>query len=432
MTETIETTHLQRLIHLRYAVITAQLVTVLGAYFGLGVALPITPMLGLILALGAFNAATQLHLRRGHPVTQRKFATQIIVDIVQITLLLSLSGGYANPFIFMLLPPLAIAAAALSGWYTIWIAVGAVLCYSVLLMLHIPLPALEGLAFASSVTLWHTGMWICFVVAAGIITFFVLRTRLTLREKDRALAEARERALRNEHLAVVGSLAAGTAHELGTPLATMAFLTEEMQADANASHLHDQLSILRRQVLRCRDAIDQLAASAGDLRASAGHAGELREWLVELTEHWRKTHPEVRIILRIEDQVPSVRLLLDRALGQAVSSLISNAVRVSSETEIIGRWDYSELVLEVLDRGPGIPKELTPVIGREPLGQRWSVNGMGLGLYLATGTVERFGGRLDLLPREGGGTRARLALPLDQLRIDGATDEQQGIPASAG
>ncbi|MDN3519086.1 ATP-binding protein [Aquisalimonas lutea] len=432
MTDIIETTHLRRLIRLRYLVIAGQLVTVLGVHVGLELALPITPMLALIAALAAFNIATQWRLGSGRPVTQREFAAQLIIDIAQLSLLLYLSGGYANPFIFMLLPPLAIAAAALSGWHTGWVVAGAAVCYSVLLMFHVPLPALEALPVASPVVLRQTGMWVCFMVAASVIVFFVLRTRQTLREKDQALAEARDRALRNEHLAVVGSLAAGTAHELGTPLATMSFLTEEMHADVDTPHLRDQLSTLRRQVLRCRDAIDQLAASAGELRASAGYSGDLEDWIVRLVGRWRRESPQTHIALHIDDHAPAVRLLLDRALEQAVSSLISNAVRVSTEVEIVARWDHSELVLDVLDRGPGVPSELASIIGRQPLGQREGVHGMGLGLYLATGTIERLGGRLELSPREGGGTRAHLLFPMSRLKFDDGIAEQQGISASAG
>ncbi len=232
MTVAIDNTHLQRLIRLRYMMVAGQLVTILIAEFGLGLALPLPPMLGLTLALALFNAATHLRLRHGGPVSQREFTAQLMVDVAQLGLLLYLSGGYANPFIYMLLPPLAIAAAAVSGLYTAIVAAAAIVCYSALLVVYVPLPEPDRLALITPEILRQTGMWLCFVVAAGVIAFFVLHTRLTLGTKDQVIAEARERAMRNEHLAVVGGLAAGTAHELGTPLATITFLAEELRADA--------------------------------------------------------------------------------------------------------------------------------------------------------------------------------------------------------
>ncbi len=133
MSERVEAVHLRRLVRLRYFVLGGQLTAVLGSRFGLDVALPLTPMLVLIAALAVLNVLTQLRLHADGAVRPNELAFQLLADIVQLTLLLYLGGGFANPFIFMLLPPLAIAAAGLSPWQIGWGAGLAVLCYSLLL-----------------------------------------------------------------------------------------------------------------------------------------------------------------------------------------------------------------------------------------------------------------------------------------------------------
>lgn len=418
MSERIETIHLRRLVWLRYGVLAGELAAVLGARFALGAALPLAPMLALIAALFALNLWTHRRLHRPEPVRPAELAWQLGADVLQLTALLYLSGGFANPFIFMLLPPLAIAAAALTPGYIGWIAAVTVLCYSLLLVAYQPLPVLERLGFLTPTVLRQTGMWVCFVVSAAMIVVFVLRTRITLRQKERELAAAREQALRNEHLAQLGSLAAGTAHELGTPLATLAFLADELEAQAAHADQRAQLQMLREQVRRCRRAIDELARSAGELRASTGRAVSVGEWLAGAVQRWRDRHPEVTFTLDADPALGERRLLLDRALDQALASLAANAARESATVAVTARGDGDRLVLEVADRGPGVPGHLRGRAGREPLGGLADVAGLGLGLYLATSTVERLGGTLTLAPREGGGTCARIALPLERLALD--------------
>lgn len=426
MSERVEAVHLRRLVRLRYLVLGGQLAAVLGSRFGLDVGLPLAPMLALIAALAVLNVLTQLRLRSSRAVRPNELAFQLLADIVQLTSLLYLSGGFANPFIFMLLPPLAIAAAALSPWQIGWVAGLAVICYSLLLFAYVPMPMLDRLAFLTPTVLRQTGMWVCFVVSAAMIVVFVVRTRGTLRQKDRELALAREQAMRNDHLAALGSLAAGTAHELGTPLATMSFIAEELEHDAVEPDQRDQLRLLREQVRRCRDAIDELAQAAGEIRASAGRPEYMDEWLAGIAARWRERHPDSTITLASDAQAHRLRLLADRALEQAVSCLISNAVRASRDVGITAAWDSRELVLDVLDRGPGIPRNLRGMIGHEPVSQKPGVQGLGLGLYLATGTIQRLGGTLELSDREGGGTRARMTLPLNTLLVNDGDDREHG------
>lgn len=432
MSESVERIHLRRLIRLRYLMAGGQLAAVLGARYGLGVALPAAPMLVLIGTLAALNVFTQRRLASARPVSYAELGLQLAADIGQLSLLLYLSGGYANPFVFMLLPMLAIAAAALPTWLAAGVAAGTVLCYSLLLVLYVPLPALAHLWLFTPALLQQLGMSVCFVVSGALIVFYVLRTRATLREKDRELAEARERAIRNEDMAVLGGIAAGTAHELGTPLATMTFIAEDLAAELADPEQRAQLQMLREQLGRCRVAVDELSRSAGELSAGRGRPEELEAWLEQLSVRWRARFPDVTFRLRLQGPCPPVRLFVERAVEQAITAVVSNAARVSREVEVDAWWDGDMLRLEVRDSGPGIPASLKEVVGREPLGRKPGVQGMGLGLYLAAEALERLGGRLDLRDREAGGTRAEMVLPLRPLRTDEEHDERTETAAVTG
>lgn len=430
MSEIIENTHLRRLVRLRYVVIAGQVTAVSGTHFVLGVALPLGPMALLIAALTGLNVLTQRRLKNTVRITPTELTLQLTADIAQLTALLYLSGGYANPFIFMLLPPLAIAAAALATWWALGVAALTVLCYSFLLVANVPLPVLDRLALFTPALLRQTGMWVCFVVSAAMIFFFVVRTRQTLRQKDRELAAARERALRNEHLAELGGLAAGTAHELGTPLATLSMLAEELEETATDADQREQLRLLRREVYRCRDAIDELTRTSSAARSGDARTQTVEAWLEGLAQRWRNSFPGAAIHVSLVDRPPGPVLIVERSLEQALSSIVANACRVSERVEIGARWDAEELAIEVLDRGPGFPASLLPLAGREPLGEHPGVHGMGLGLYLATGAVERQEGRLELLPREGGGARTRITLPLNRLLADEDHERTDILPVA--
>lgn len=432
MSEIVENIHLRRLVRLRYVVMGGQVAAVLAVHFLLGVPLPLAPMVLLIAALAGLNIFTQRRLRHATRISPTELTLQLLADIVQLTGMLYLSGGYANPFMFMLLPPLAIAAAALATWQAVGVAALAVLCYSFLLVFYTPLPMLERLALFTPVLLRQAGMWVCFVVSAAMIFFFIVRTRQTLRQKDLELAAAREHALRNEHLAELGGLAAGTAHELGTPLATLSMLAEELEETATDADQREQLRLLRREVYRCRDAIDELARSSGAAQASDVRPETVGSWLEGLAQRWRDSFPGVAIGVSLAGHSPEPALVPDRGLEQALSSVVSNACRASDRVEIGVRWNTRELVIEVLDRGPGFPPALRPLAGREPLGEQPGVHGMGLGLYLAAGNIERIGGRLALLPCESGGTQAEIRLPLNQLRAENETHEQPNTLPVAG
>lgn len=255
---------LKYLLLLRSLVIAGQLIALAIIHWGIGLAVPWVPVLGVLGALVALTALSWQRARHAPAIRQREFVAQLLADIAALTVLVYFTGGSVNPFISLFLLPIVFAAAAMPPAYTVLIAVAAVICYTLLMFFHVPL--IEGHLHTGGFDLHLWGMWYGFVISAAGVAAFVARIARTAREQDQALARAREQALRAERVVALGTLAAGTAHELGTPLATMAALAKDLELDLRDNPaLSRNLGLLRTQIQRCKAILAQLAADAGEL-----------------------------------------------------------------------------------------------------------------------------------------------------------------------
>jgi two-component system, sensor histidine kinase RegB len=256
-------------------------------------------------------------------------------------------------------------------------------------------------------------MWMTFVVSALALAWFVARMAATLRERDHMLARAREDALRKEQIIALGTLAAGAAHELGTPLSTMAVIAGELERDA--TDLPRDLRSLKSQIERCRQILNQLLTAAGTPRAEAGSSRGLDETLREILDTWQLMRPQVQLKFSCAGDAAAPQVVLDATLTQAALNLLNNAADASpTSVEVIARWNARQLTLDILDRGPGLTPELLARAG-EPFVTTKPGSGFGIGLLLANATVERFGGKVRLTNRDDGGAHTQLVLPLAQF-----------------
>jgi two-component system sensor histidine kinase RegB len=282
-----------------------------------------------------------------------------------------------------------------------------------LLVWHLPLPQ-AGHVHGTDFGIHVLGMWLGFVLSAGLIAGFAVKMSASLRERERALASLREQALRQERVVALGTLATGAAHELGTPLATMAVLVKDIAPGEGVSA--DRLGILRTQIARCKEILASLSASAGQVRAESGQSLALDAWLRELMEKWLTLRPGVNARQHFAGTQPPPRVVAELTLAQAITNILNNAADASPDSvEINARWSADELVLEIADRGAGLAPEVQANPG-EPFLTTKS-DGLGLGLFLAYTTFSRFGGDVRLMPRDGGGTLCRLTLPLATLKV---------------
>jgi len=420
--------NLRRLLGLRAIEVAGQAGAIAIAVYGIGMVLPTTILLTLTAGLALVALFTWWRTRQPWPVTDAELAGHLLIDIGVLTGLLYFTGGSTNPFVTLYLIPLSIAAAMLPAAYT-WSVAGATLaCYTFLLFRHLPLPQGPG-SFALLATLFpgglsgehdahgaqadfnlHVlGMWFNFALSGVLIAWFVARMAQSIRERDRRLAAAREDALRNEQLVALGTLAAGAAHELGTPLSTIAVIAKELERD----HAHDavlvaDLHLLRVQAERCKTVLTSLSA-----RAETATCIACEDYLRQLIEQWQLIRPQVKISTHFAGSQPVPRLAVERTLDQALLNLLNNAADASPEgIEFAGRWDAAQLTLEILDRGPGISAEVAARAGEAFFTTKSPGGGLGIGLFLANATIERFGGAVKLFNREQGGVCVRVILPL--------------------
>jgi two-component system, sensor histidine kinase RegB len=408
--------NLQRLVLLRYVTvaIVAVAVAVANRLFDMawdaeavGVGLGF-----LVLA----NLATQFRLRRGGPPTNQEFFGHLLLDVVVLTLMLRWSGGSENPLVSLYLMPLVIAAAVLPAGYAWFMAGLTVACYTGLMWLREE-HAVQHHHDANVFDFHLIGMWLTFALSGALIAFFVGRMGRSLREGDRRLAVAREESLRNERIIALGTMAAGAAHELGTPLATMKLLADELaESLAKNSEARQDMEEIRRQIDNCKRIITDLLASAGQNRGEGGSPQSADNFLQEVVSKWQVMRPAVRFDYRWDATGPVPEILAEQTLSQAVINLLNNAADASPEhIEIEGRCLGEEMVIEIRDHGPGLTREVMERAGEPFFTTKGPGKGTGLGLFLANATIERFGGTVRLFNREERGACTEVRIPLLSL-----------------
>ncbi len=421
--------NLRRLFWLRNVMAAVLASAGASAYFLYDIQVPLYALAGAILLMLGLSAGTWWRLGYSTPATDLELLTQLLLDMAILSGLFYATGGYTNPFVWMYLLPITVAAVALPWRHTLLIAAAGIACYSALMFWYTPLDMPGGDMHAmhmqhdSGFGIHLLGMWVGFVVSAAVVTLFVARMAHTLREYDHQLAEAREKLLESERMLALGSLAAGAAHELGTPLATMAVVCREMQAEhGHQPELSGDLQVLRLQIDRCKAILSTLTASAGHPRPEDAQGVALDHYLAQLIEHRRDAHPAITFQVTLAGAPPAPTIFSDRTLGQALVNLIDNAADAArEEVTIAGEWDSTLLILDIWDDGPGLAPEIAQKIGT-PFFTTKEDRGMGLGVYLARTVLGRFEGSVTLENRSEGGTHARIRLPLTGLLLRDAHD----------
>ncbi len=406
--------NLRQLFVLRNVTVGGELLVVLGAIWGLNLVLPVLPISMLLLAMLGLNISTWICLRGGRVVADWELFAQLILDVFAFSMLMYLTGGATNPFAWFYLLPLVISATLLSPGYTRIMAILTVACYTVLTRFYLPLPLPNGGAMEAmqggGFPLHVFGMWFGFVLSAGLIAHFVVGMSQSLKIREARLAEAREQALRDEGLVELGMLAAGAAHELGTPLGTMAIISGELQHThgvGEAPEVHRAASLLLTQIERCKDALSSISASAGVARADAGASAQTVAYLDQLMEKWRGSRLGVKVKYHHQQENSPGYILSDRLLSQALENILNNAADASPEAvKVDARQQSGQWLLEISDRGCGLGQSAGEAVisGKE--------HGLGIGLLLAYGSIRRLGGEVSHHLRVGGGTCTRISLPL--------------------
>lgn len=375
---------------------------------------------GVAASLLVLGTLTALSLRRSYgpwPVTDNEFLMQLLLDVIGWSVLMYFTGGANNPFVSYFIVPVVIAAAVLPRAYTWSLALCAGSIYGLLLFYYQPFPVFSPHSGMDHAGMGHgsntghvVGMWFNFLVSVGLIAFFVVRMAQTMQRQKQRLAEQREDRLRDDQILAVASLAAGTAHELGTPLSTMAVLLDEMLSDPSLNtQARQDCELLKAQVQQCKSTMSALTRTAELDGAHQRQLVPVGEFVHDVMERWRVRRPNVNYAFHCAEGSPA--LALDTTLAQAIENLLNNAADSGTDrVALTVTWDSESVAIQVRDWGKGIAPEQMATLGKPVV--HANRTGLGIGLMLSQATVERYHGTLKLVNHEEGGVLATLQIPL--------------------
>lgn len=412
------------LVRLRWAAIAGQLLTVAIARWGFGLAVPVGWLLAIIAFTAATNALVAWLADRALARASALAAAVIALDVVLLTTLLGLSGGPANPFSVLYLVHVSLAALLFGFRWSIAIAALCAACYALLFVAHVPVAWDQGTHAGhaghdagGAIGLHLQGMWAATAVAAVILSYFVSRIATALRERDERLRALERAASRDEKLVALSALAAGAAHELGSPLATIAVAAGELDRAARRIPAADALAadarLIRDEVVRCREILTRMSGEAGADTGEGFDATDLAQLLAAVRE---RLDSGERGRVSIECMDPEATLRAPRAaLVQALVNLVRNGLAAND----VGPVSLSATTaggvarFEVRDAGAGMAPNVLARAGEPFFSTREPGGGMGLGLFLARAVAERLGGHLSLDSAPGRGTSAVLEVLRD-------------------
>jgi len=399
---------------LRLCAITGQSSAVLFAALWMRMEIPVLPLMVVIGLYAIFAAFASFRLTMPWRVREWETIGHIAADTLVLSALLYLTGGATNPFVTLLLIPIALGAAALTIPALMTVAALTCLAYVFLLRHYLPLPPMmEG---STGFELHVLGMAVNFAITAMLLGFFVNRLATAVRLQQDEVQRVRERALRDEGILAIATQAAGAAHELNTPLATMRMLLPELRREhATDQPLAEDLELLEEQVERCRGILREMVAFGKAQLSQEEEQMDVGTFVHGCLERFQLLRPEAELELDMADTVASEALSSPPGLRHALINLLNNAADASAARESnyvalrVSRTT-SWLELDVSDHGPGfLPDE-----PGHALGYSGKQGGLGIGLTLAEATADRLSGELNA-ENTADGARVRMRLPLASI-----------------
>lgn len=385
----------------------------------------VTALALLWVAMAAWNALTYLKAHKKVTPHDNEALLQISFDIAAFTTFLYLTGGATNPLGWYYLVPIMISATLLPKNHTLAIAVACILLYLLLFKYYLPLPgfamddhAQHGMppmtGIDSAFSLHIFGMWFGFAVSALLVAWFVVDLARALRERDENLALVRQQAMKDQQLVAMATLATGAAHELGTPLGTMMLVAESLNEEypkKDFPELNDSVATLNEQILRCKEALSLISATAGESHLEGGTVCAAGQYLDQVIGNWKQQRKVSELIYESQASRLKGDLLADLTVTQAITNILNNAADASPDyIEITIETDTSGVLISVLDKGSGFPDDFCYKLGEALISSK--EHGLGIGLLLTHATIHRIGGQIRCFnDRESGVSCTQVRLP---------------------
>jgi two-component system sensor histidine kinase RegB len=396
---------------LRPCVVIGEALMLLVAVRGLHLALPVAPMLAGLCIAGLTAPATFWRLRQPRQIAEPEAVAQIVFDLLALAWLLYFSGGAANPFITLLLVPIALAATVLSFRAIGSVTLIAASAYLLLMFRHVPLPGLpmhEDAEFRMHLA----GMAVNFGISALLLAVFIGRLSASLRRQRETMQHLRERALRDEGILAIATQAASAAHELNTPLSSLRVLLSELLRErADDTALRPELELMGGEVERCRSILNRMVEFGQGQLAAHPQRTTLGEYVHANAERFRLLRPEVELHVHLDPAHATQAIEVQPGLAAALLNLLNNAADASGQNRqrgvLLGACAANDgIEITIGDQGPGLDAQ-----AGKPFPRSSKPEGLGLGLTLAQATIERMRGEMRIA-NGGDGAKITLRLPI--------------------
>jgi two-component system, sensor histidine kinase RegB len=400
---------LRMLVLIRWVVVVGQAATVLIVHYGLGFVLPIEGALAVVATSAVLNIAASWPRRASPRLGDREASFYLAYDMLQLGLLLFLTGGLQNPFAMLMLAPVTVSATILSRGSVFWLSGLTVVAISALAVVHLPLPWRD--APLQSPPLYVLGVWTALVLSTLFIAGYTWSVAEEARRMRDAFTATQLALAREQRVSAVGSIAAAAAHQLGSPLATIAVVAKELVRDLphDSPYTEDALLLLS-QSERCRTILADLA------RQRDGESGSpfARLPFSAIVEAAGEPHRSDGIATgyavvagRDANGLPVEEPLVPTSpeIMHGLGNLIQNAVQFAERAvDVTTSWSEDTVAVDIVDDGPGIPQQVLARIGDPYIsGRGGEAQHMGLGIFIAQSLLERTGARISFANRPDGG-----------------------------
>lgn len=386
---------LRSLVWIRWIAVVGQLAALLIVQFGFGWNLPITAALAAVAASVILNVAMTFRRPLQGRLGELEAAAYLGFDILQLAVLLYLTGGLSNPFALLFLGPVTVSASILSRSATVVLSALVVICASLLAFYHQPLPwGAEGLKLP---VLYIGGLWVAVIVGTLFLAGYIGNVAGEGRRMSNALAATQLALAREQQLSAVGGLAAAAAHELGSPLATIAVTTKELTREIPAdSPYADDIRILQIESDRCRDILAEIGRASDHADPDDPFVtGLLSDVVAAAATRYRSEEIILDVVVAAVDDSEEPFVPRSPELLHGLGNVIQNAVQFGQKTVSVAvSWDELEARVEVRDDGRGFPPGVLDRVGEPYISNRGDGH-LGLGIFIAQTLLERTGARIQ-------------------------------------
>lgn len=365
---------------------------------------------------------------------QRVLGSIFVFDTLCLTVVLGLTGGPMNPFSLLYLVQITLSVVVLKKEWTWVLGILSAVCFGAVFFLNAPLDGMRVMPAEHGMFPHLVGMWVSFVVAALLISFFTGRVSDALRLREQEVLRLQDKVARQERLTSLGTLAAGAAHELGTPLGTIAIVVREIELYAatlqsaeelGAGELGEDAKLIRAEVERCQRILKRMSAEGAELVGESPRMIGVGE-LLELVLGQVAVAQRARVVIEVTDAEAILSLPVE-ATVQSLAVLVGNAFDASGDELPVmmkAECDGREITLSICDSGCGMDEEALRRVAEPFFTTKEPGQGMGLGTFLVRTFAERLGGNLAYRSAPGRGTVATLRLP---MRLE---NQPRGVRAS--